>query len=84
MAETIGMPKLGLTMETGAVGTWLVGEGDKVKVGTVIAEIVTEKITYDLEAETAGVVLKILLDAEVEVPVGTPIIVIGQPGEEAS
>ena len=84
MAETIGMPKLGLTMETGAVGTWLVGEGDEVKAGTVIAEIVTEKIAYDLEAETPGVVLKILLDAEVEVPVGTPIIVIGQPGEEAS
>jgi pyruvate/2-oxoglutarate dehydrogenase complex dihydrolipoamide acyltransferase (E2) component len=84
MAETIGMPKLGLTMETGAVGTWLVGEGDEVKAGAVIAEIVTEKIAYDLEAETAGVVLKILLDAEVEVPVGTPIIVIGQPGEEAS
>ena len=84
MAETIGMPKLGLTMETGAVGTWLVGEGDEVKAGAVIAEIVTEKITYDLEAETAGVVLKILLEQEVEVPVGTPIIVIGQPGEEAS
>ena len=84
MAETIGMPKLGLTMETGAVGTWLVGEGDEVKAGTVIAEIVTEKIAYDLEAETAGVVLKILLDEEVEVPVGTPIVVIGQPGEEAS
>lgn len=81
MAETIGMPKLGLTMETGAVGTWLVGEGDAVKVGTVLAEIVTEKITYDLEAETAGVVFKILLETEVEVPVGTPIIVIGQPGE---
>lgn len=84
MAETIGMPKLGLTMETGAVGTWLVAEGDEVKAGAVIAEIVTEKITYDLESETAGVVLKILLDVEVEVPVGTPIIVIGRPGEEAS
>jgi pyruvate/2-oxoglutarate dehydrogenase complex dihydrolipoamide acyltransferase (E2) component len=83
MAETIGMPKLGLTMETGAVGTWLVGEGDEVKAGAVIAEIVTEKITYDLEAETAGVVLKILVEEEMEVPVGTPIIVIGQPGEEA-
>jgi pyruvate/2-oxoglutarate dehydrogenase complex dihydrolipoamide acyltransferase (E2) component len=82
MAETIGMPKLGLTMETGAVGTWLVSEGDEIKVGTVLAEIVTEKITYDLEAETVGVVLKILLDAEVEVPVGTPIIVIGRPGED--
>jgi pyruvate/2-oxoglutarate dehydrogenase complex dihydrolipoamide acyltransferase (E2) component len=81
VAETIGMPKLGLTMETGAVGTWMVAAGDEVKPGQVIAEIVTEKITYDLEAESAGVVLKILLEEEVEVPVGTPIAVIGQPGE---
>jgi pyruvate dehydrogenase E2 component (dihydrolipoamide acetyltransferase) len=80
MAETIGMPKLGLTMETGAVGAWLVSEGDEVKAGQVIAEIVTEKITYELETETAGVVLEILLDEEVEVPVGTPIIVIGRLG----
>jgi pyruvate/2-oxoglutarate dehydrogenase complex dihydrolipoamide acyltransferase (E2) component len=84
MAETIAMPKLGLTMETGAVGTWLVAVGDEVKAGQVIAEIVTEKITYDLETETAGVVLKILLDEEVEVPVGAPIVVIGQPGEEVA
>jgi pyruvate/2-oxoglutarate dehydrogenase complex dihydrolipoamide acyltransferase (E2) component len=84
MAETIGMPKLGLTMETGAVGSWLVSEGDEVKAGQVIAEIVTEKITYELESETAGVVLKILLEEEVDVPVGTPIVVIGQPGEETA
>jgi pyruvate/2-oxoglutarate dehydrogenase complex dihydrolipoamide acyltransferase (E2) component len=75
------MPKLGLTMETGAVGAWLVAEGDEVKTGQVIAEIVTEKITYELESEAAGVVLRILLDEEEEVPVGTPIAVIGQPGE---
>ena len=83
MAETVGMPKLGLTMETGAVGAWLVAEGDEVAAGQVIAEIVTEKITYELEAETAGVVLRILLAEEEEVPVGTPIAVIGQPGEAA-
>ena len=83
MAETVGMPKLGLTMETGAVGAWLVAEGDEVRAGQVIAEIVTEKITYELEAETVGVVLKILLAEEEEVPVGTPIAVIGQPGEAA-
>lgn len=82
MAETIGMPKLGLTMETGAVGAWLVSEGDEVKAGQVIAEVVTEKITYDLETETAGTVLKILLEEEVEVPVGTPIAVVGRPGED--
>jgi pyruvate/2-oxoglutarate dehydrogenase complex dihydrolipoamide acyltransferase (E2) component len=81
MAETMGMPKLGLTMETGAVGTWLVSEGDEVKSGQVIAEIVTEKITYELESEVAGTVLKILLEEEVEVAVGTPLVVIGEPGE---
>jgi pyruvate/2-oxoglutarate dehydrogenase complex dihydrolipoamide acyltransferase (E2) component len=81
MAETIGMPKLGLTMETGSVGAWMVAEGDEVKAGQIIAEILTEKITYELEAESAGTVLKILLDVEEEVPVGTPIVVIGQPGE---
>ena len=84
MAETIGMPKLGLTMETGAVGSWLVSEGDEVKAGQALAEIVTEKITYELESETAGVVLKILLEEEVEVPVGTPIVVVGQPDEEVA
>jgi pyruvate/2-oxoglutarate dehydrogenase complex dihydrolipoamide acyltransferase (E2) component len=76
------MPKLGLTMETGAVGTWLVNEGDDVKAGQVIAEIVTEKITYELETEEAGTVLKILLEEEVDVPVGTPLVVIGTPGED--
>ncbi len=84
MAEAIGMPKLGLTMETGAVGAWLVSEGDEVKAGQVIAEIVTEKITYELEADTAGTVLRILLEEEMEVPVGTPIAVIGQPGEDVA
>jgi pyruvate/2-oxoglutarate dehydrogenase complex dihydrolipoamide acyltransferase (E2) component len=52
-----------------------------VKAGQVIAEIVTEKITYELEAEGAGIVFKILLEEEVEVPVGTPLVVIGLPGE---
>jgi len=84
MAETISMPKLGLTMETGAVGAWLVSDGDEVKPGQVIAEIVTEKITYDLETETAGTVLKILLEEEVDVPVGTPLAVIGRPGEDVA
>jgi len=77
------MPKLGLTMETGAVGAWLVTEGDQVQAGQVIAEIVTEKITYELEAEVPGVVLRLLLEPEVEVPVGTPIALIGEPGEAA-
>lgn len=78
------MPKLGLLMETGTVGAWKVAEGDQISIGQVIAEITTEKIVYELESQAAGVLLKILLPDEGEAPVGEPIGVIGQPGEDGS
>ncbi len=84
MAELIVMPKLGLLMENGVVSAWRAGEGDPVAIGDVIAEITTDKITYELEAQSAGVLLKIVLSEEVEAPVGAPIGVIGQPGEDFS
>lgn len=84
MAEIVVMPKLGLLMETGVVSAWRVSEGDQVKVGDVIAEITTEKITYELEAQGAGVLLRIILAEDGEVPVGDPIAIIGEPGEDIS
>ncbi len=84
MADIVVMPKLGLLMETGTVSAWRVNEGDEVAVGDVIAEITTEKITYELEAQAAGVLLKILLPEDGEAPVGDPIGIIGQPGEDIS
>jgi pyruvate dehydrogenase E2 component (dihydrolipoyllysine-residue acetyltransferase) len=84
MAEIVVMPKLGLTMETGTVSAWTVAEGDPVGVGMVIAEITTEKITYELEAQAEGVLLQIILPEDEEAEVGAPIAVIGQPGEDIS
>jgi pyruvate dehydrogenase E2 component (dihydrolipoamide acetyltransferase) len=84
MAELVVMPKLGLLMETGVVSSWLVGQGDRVTVGAVIAEITTEKITYELESQAEGTLLQIILPEEQEAPVGAPIAVIGQPGEDIS
>ena len=66
------------------VSAWRAGEGDQVAVGDVIAEITTEKITYELEAQAEGVLLKIILPEDGEAPVGDPIGVIGQPGEDVS
>jgi pyruvate dehydrogenase E2 component (dihydrolipoamide acetyltransferase) len=82
MVEVVVMPKLGLTMETGIVQAWVVAEGEDVKTGEVIAEIATEKITYELESQVDGVLLKIVVPVEGEVPVGTPIAWIGQPGDD--
>ena len=50
MAVTILMPKLGLTMTAGAVALWIAEEGQRVSVGEIIVEVITEKITYQMEA----------------------------------
>jgi pyruvate dehydrogenase E2 component (dihydrolipoamide acetyltransferase) len=81
VAHVVVMPKLGLTMDKGAVTLWIATLGDRVKSGTVIAEISSDKITYEVEAEVEGVLAGILVEEDEEVPVGTPIALIGEPGE---
>lgn len=60
MALEITMPQLGLTMEEGTIGKWLKQEGDEVKVGDVLVQITTDKLTSEIESETEGVLLKIV------------------------
>ena len=54
MATEIVMPKLGMVMSEGTVSKWMKGAGEKVSQGEVIAEIETEKINYELEATSDG------------------------------
>jgi pyruvate dehydrogenase E2 component (dihydrolipoamide acetyltransferase) len=75
------MPKLGLTMEKGTVGAWLVAEGQAVTKGKALLEVVTDKVTMEVEAQASGVLRKILVPAGEEVPVSTPIAIIGAAGE---
>ena len=82
MAVTILMPKLGLTMTAGAVALWIAEEGQRVSVGEIIVEVITEKITYQMEAQASGTLLKIVVEEGEEVPVGTVIGVIGEPDED--
>ena len=44
MVTKVIMPKFGLSMETGVLGSWLVEEGDSVTKGSALAEITTDKI----------------------------------------
>ena len=60
MATEVVMPKLGLTMETGTIGSWLVEEGAPVTKGQPLLEIITDKVTMDVEAQVDGVLLKML------------------------
>ena len=81
MAVTVIMPKLGLSMKEGTVVSWKVSEGDSVKQGAVIAEVMTEKITSKVEAPADGVVLRILTPAKSKVLVSGLMAVIGEAGE---
>ena len=52
MAIKIKMPALSPTMITGTLAKWLVGEGDRVSSGDVIAEIETDKATMEAVSYT--------------------------------
>jgi pyruvate dehydrogenase E2 component (dihydrolipoamide acetyltransferase) len=79
------MPALSPTMTTGTLAKWLVGEGDRVNSGDVIAEIETDKATMEVESVDDGVMAKIFVDAGTEnVAVGAVIAVLAEDGETAS
>src|SRR5947208_9046924 len=69
MAEII-MPKMGDAMTEGKVLRWYKKAGDAVKKGEPVAEIETDKVNLDLEAEADGTIGELAAgDGEV-VPVG--------------
>jgi pyruvate dehydrogenase E2 component (dihydrolipoamide acetyltransferase) len=83
MPVNILMPALSPTMEKGNLAKWLKKEGDKVKVGDVIAEIETDKATMEYEAIDDGVLAKIVVaEGTQDVPVNSLIAVIAGEGED--
>ncbi len=81
MAELITMPKLGFDMAEGKLGEWIKKAGDAVTQGETVLLVETDKASVEVPAFRSGVLLKILVEAGESVPIGTPIAVIGEPGE---
>ena len=82
MAETVIMPKWGLTMEEGTITEWMVGEDDPVENGDILALVETEKTSVELSSPYAGIVARILVEDGETVPVGTPIMIIAASADE--
>ena len=82
MAFELKMPQLGLTMEEGTVSKWIKHEGDEVKVGDVVVEITTDKLTNEVTSEAEGTMLKIVAQEGDDVPVKGTLAWIGKPGEQ--
>lgn len=82
MAQVLVMPRQGNTVESCIIVRWRVAEGQAVAADAVACEVETDKATFDVPAGAAGVVLKLLRPEGDDVPVLSPIAVIGQPGED--
>ncbi len=83
MATEVRLPKLGKTMEEGAIVEYMVGVGDKVKKGDVIFEIETDKATIEVESPADGFVKHIIAEVGQTLPVAGLVLVLGEKGEKA-
>lgn len=77
------MPGVSADATEAALLDWAVQPGAKVKRGDVIASVETDKAVVELEAEEDAVLFKTLVTAGEMVPIGGPIAVFVQAGEEA-
>ena len=81
MATPVEMPQLGTSVEECVLTRWLKREGDVIAAGDPIAEIETDKTTFEVSAPVAGTLLARFFDEGALVPVFTNLFVIGAPGE---
>jgi pyruvate dehydrogenase E2 component (dihydrolipoamide acetyltransferase) len=81
MAISVEVPKLGNTVEECIVARWLKHKGDSVSEGDVVAEIETDKATFEVAAPASGILLETFFEEGALAPVFTRLFVIGEPGE---
>ena len=85
MEQTITMPQLGESVTEGTITTYLVKPGDRVEEYEPLAEVMTDKVTAEIPATSAGVVKEFLIPEGETVSVGTPVLTMEvESAEEAA
>lgn len=84
MATVLTMPGVATGDDGALIVTWSKQEGDAVAVGDVLLEIETEKAIVEMNAESAGVLARILVPAGQMADVGAAIGVLLAAGEGES
>ncbi len=60
MSEVIIMPQIGQDVTTGKIVEWFKKENDPVQKGEIVCSVEGDKGIFEVEADEAGVLLKIL------------------------
>ncbi len=83
MPTPVEVPKLGNTVEECLISRWAKRKGDAVAAGELVAEIETDKATFEVTAPVDGTLLETFFPEGALVPVYTNLFVIGEPTESA-
>jgi 2-oxoglutarate dehydrogenase E2 component (dihydrolipoamide succinyltransferase) len=83
MSLEIKVPEVGESITEVTIASWLKKDGDYVEQDEIIAELESDKATFELPAEAAGV-LKIKADEEETVEIGAVICEIDTDAKEGS
>jgi 2-oxoglutarate dehydrogenase E2 component (dihydrolipoamide succinyltransferase) len=83
MGIQVKVPTVGESISEVTIANWLKKDGDSVKLDEVIAELESDKATFELTAQTAGI-LKIVKQQGETVPIGEVICEIESNGQAAA
>jgi 2-oxoisovalerate dehydrogenase E2 component (dihydrolipoyl transacylase) len=78
------LPDVGEGLTEAEIVSWRVKEGDVIEINDIVVEIETAKSLVELPSPYAGTVTALLVPEGEMVPVGTPIISIGDPSAAAA
>lgn len=73
MRVPVLLPKWGMTMHEGTIAEWMLGVGDRVVEGDVLATVETEKALGEVQAPASGRLVEVLVEESDTVEIGTVI-----------
>ncbi len=79
--QEIKLPQLGQSVEEASIVEWRKQEGDAVKTGEILFTVQTDKAEIECESTADGILRKILVEPDIEVPVMTVVALVGEAGE---
>jgi pyruvate dehydrogenase E2 component (dihydrolipoamide acetyltransferase) len=80
--ELLRMPEIATGTTEAVLSSWSVAENASVSARDVVATVETAKAVVDVEAESDGVILRLLVEPGAEVETGAPIALVGAAGEK--
>lgn len=82
MTKLVTFPKIGANVVEGTVGVWRRREGESVRAGDPLVEIITSKATFEIESPAHGVLRKVFAPEKSNVPIGYILGVVGGADDE--